>query len=137
VRAPQAAISNKIAHPRALAGLGLEPRTTVLTSIEDRIDEITSDADLDEEPDNHFKKLMGMLDRVEAIGVDDDASALIDVDRDQVKRSIETLEARKREGDEEVDDDTDRTHVVTQKKEEPPVPAAAVVRRSVFDHVDK
>jgi hypothetical protein len=120
-----------------LVGLGLALRTTVLPSIEDRIDEITSDADLDEEPDSHFKKLVGVLDRVEEIGVDAEAAALIDDARDHVKRSIETLEERKRERDEEVEDDTDWTHIVTQNKEEPPVSPAAASKRSVFDDVDK
>ena len=78
-----------------------------------------------------------MLDRVEEIGVDAEAAALIDDARDQVKRSIETLEERKRERDEEVEDDTDWTHIVTQKKEEPPVSPAAASKRSVFDDVDK
>ena len=118
-------------------GLGLALRTTILPSIEDRIDEITSDADLNEEPDNHFKKLLGVLDRVEAIGVDADAAALINDARDQVKRSIEALEERKRERDEEVDDDTDWTHIVSQKKDELPASPAAVSKRSVFDDVDK
>ena len=123
--------------PLKLVGLGLALRTTVLPSIEDRIDEITSDADLDEEPDSHFKKLVGVLDRVEEIGVDAEAAALIDDARDQVKRSIETLEERKRERDEEVKDDTDWTHIVTQTKDEPPLPPAAASKRSVFDDVDK
>ena len=56
--------------PLRLVGLGLAMRTTVLPSLEDRIDEIAADADLDEEPDSHFKKLLGVLDRMEAIGVD-------------------------------------------------------------------
>ena len=123
--------------PLRLVGLGLALRTTVLPSLEDRIDEIASDADLDEEPDSHFKKLLGVLDRVEAIGVDADAAALIDDARDQVKRSIEALEERKRERDEEAGDDTDWSHIVTQKKEEAPASLTAAAKRSVFDDVDK
>lgn len=123
--------------PLRLIGMGMALRTAVLPSLEDRIDEIVADADLDEEPDSHFKKLLGVLDRVEAIGVDDDAAALIDDARDQVKRSIEALEERKRERDEESDDDTDWTHIVTQKKDDAPTPVVPAAKRSVFDDVDK
>ncbi|VTZ27253.1 conserved hypothetical protein [Methylocella tundrae] len=123
--------------PLRLVGLGLALRTTVLPSLEERIDEIAVDADLDEEPDSHFKKLLSVLDRVEAIGVGGDTAALIDDARDQVKRSVEALEERKRERDEGADDDSDWTHIVTQKKEESPPSAAAATKRSVFDDVDK
>ncbi len=123
--------------PLRLIGMGLALRTTVLPSLEDRIDEIAADADLDEEPDSHFKKVLAVLERVEEIGVDADAAALIDDVRDQVKRSVEALEQRKRERDEEANNDTDWTHIVTQKKEEAPPPPAATKKRSVFDDVDK
>ena len=71
--------------PLRLVGLGLALRTTVLPSLEGRIDEIAADADLDEEPASHFKKLLAVLDRVEEIGVDTEATALIDDAREQVK----------------------------------------------------
>lgn len=119
-----------------LVGLGLELRTTILPSLEDRIDEIAADADLDEEPESHFEKLLGMLDRVETIGVDTDTTGLIDDARNQVKRSVAALEERKRERDEEAEDDTDWTHLVSQKKEESP-PSAAPTSRSVFDDIDQ
>lgn len=123
--------------PLRLVGMGMGLRTSVLPSLEERIDEIAADADLDEEPDSHFKKLLGVLDHVEAMGVDDDAVALIDDARDQVKRSVKTLEERKRERDEEANDSTDWTHIVTQKKEEAPAPPPAATQRSVFDDVDR
>lgn len=123
--------------PLRLVGMGVGLRTSVLPSLEERIDEIAADADLDEEPDSHFKKLLGVLDHVEAMGVDDGAVALIDNARDQVKRSVKTLEERKRERDEEADDSTDWTHIVTQKKEETPAPPPAATKRSVFDDVDR
>lgn len=50
------------------------------------------DADLDEEPNSHFKKLLGVIDRIEALGVGMDNSALIDDARDHVKRSIVAIE---------------------------------------------
>lgn len=123
--------------PLKLIGVGLALRTTVLPSLAERIDEIATDADLDEEPDNHFKKLIDVLDRIEAFGVDEDATALIDDERDHVKRSIEALEERKREHDEDSEDEADWTHIVTQKKEEDPPLAPVVTKRSVFDDVDK
>jgi hypothetical protein len=123
--------------PLALIGVGLALRTTVLPSLEERIDEIAADADLDEEPDSHFKKLLGVLDRVEAIGVDADAAALIDDARDRVKRSVEALEERKREHDEDSEDEADWTHIVTQEKEDAQPRSSAVTKRSVFDDVDK
>ena len=122
--------------PLRLVGLGLALRTTILPSLEDRIDEIAADADLNDEPDSHFKKLLGVLDQIEAIGVDADATALIDDARDQVRRSVEALEERKREREEGSEDETDWTHIVTQKKEAPPSTPVAT-KRSVFDDVDK
>ena len=103
------------------------------------IDEIAADADLDEEPDSHFKKLLGALERIEEMGVelDDDAVGLVGDARDQVNRAVDGLEERKRERDEENEDDTDWTYIVTQKKEEPSPPEPAVTKRSVFDDVDK
>ena len=125
--------------PFRLVGLGLALRTIVLPALEEKIDEISADADLDEEPDSHFKKLLGTLDCVEEMGVDmdDDAGSFIVDARDQVKRAIDALEERKRERDEEVEDDTDWTHIVTQKKEEPSSTEHAATKRSVFDDVDK
>ncbi|WP_281823579.1 hypothetical protein [Sphingobium sp. BS19] len=123
--------------PLRLVGMGMGLRTTVLPSLEDRIDEIAADADLDEEPDSHFKKLLDVLDRVEAIGVDADAVALIDEARDQVRRSVDAIEERKRERDEEDESDTDWSHIVTQKKEEAPVPPTPAATRSIFDDIDK
>ncbi|WP_217699403.1 hypothetical protein [Pseudomonas fluorescens] len=123
--------------PLRLIGVGLALRTTVLPSLEERIDEISADADLDEEPDSHFKKLLGVLDRIETIGVDADATALIDDARDHVKRSVEALEERKRQHDESSEDEADWTHIVTQKKEEAPPSTPVVTKRSVFDDVDK
>ncbi|MGE3149721.1 MAG: hypothetical protein AB7K04_11705, partial [Pseudorhodoplanes sp.] len=106
-------------------------------SLKDRISEIAEEADLDEEPDSHFKKLLAVLDRVEEIGVDAYAAGLIDDARDQVKRVVETLEERKRERDKESEDDTDWTHIVTQRKEDAPPSVTAATKRSVFDDVDK
>ena len=125
--------------PLRLVGLGLALRTNLLPGLEERIDEIAADADLDEEPDTHFKKLLGALDCIEEIGVelDDDAVSLVDDARDQVKRAVDVLVERKRERDEETEDDTDWSHIVTQKKEEPSSLAAATAKRSVFDDVDK
>jgi hypothetical protein len=123
--------------PQRLVGVGLALRTTVLPSLEERIDEIAVDADLDEEPDSHFKKVLDVLDGVEAFGVDADTAALIDHARDQVKRSVEVLEERKREHEEGSGDEADWTHLVTQKKEEAPPPNPVVTKRSIFEDVDK
>jgi hypothetical protein len=123
--------------PLRLIGVGLALRTTVLPSLEDRIDEIAAEADLDEEPDGHFKKLLAVLERVEEIGVDDDAAALIEDARDQVRRAVEALEERKQERDAAATDDVDWTHIVTQKKEEPAPTPVVAAKRSVFDDIDK
>lgn len=123
--------------PLRLVSMGMGLRTTVLPSLEDRIAEITADADLNEEPDSHFKNLLDVLDRVEAIGVDADAATLIDEARDQVRRSVKVIEQRKRERDEEDESDADWTHIVTQKMEEAPVPPAPAATRSIFDDIDK
>jgi hypothetical protein len=125
--------------PLRLVGLGMALRTIILPDLEEKIDEISADADLDEEPDSHFKTLLDALDSIEEMDVnlDDDAASLIDDARDQVKHAIDRLEERKRERDEETEDETDWTHIVTQKKEEPSPPEPAATKRSVFDDVDK
>lgn len=123
--------------PLRLVGMGMALRTTVLPSLEERIDEISADADLDEEPDSHFKTLLDILERVEAIGVDADAATLIEDARDQVRRSVDEIEERKRERDEETDSDTDWTHIVTQKKDDATASAVPPATRSIFDDVDK
>lgn len=123
--------------PLKLIGVGLALRTIVLPSLEERIDEIAADANLDEESDSHFKKLLSVLERIESIGADADATTLIEDARDHVKRSIETLEERKREHDEGSEDETDWTHIVTQNKEEALPSTPVVTTRSVFEDVDK
>ncbi|KPL55643.1 hypothetical protein ABB55_03265 [Prosthecomicrobium hirschii] len=122
--------------PLRLVGMGMALRTRVLPSLDKRIDEISAAADLDDEPDSHFKKLLDLLERVEAIGVDADAATLIDDARDQVKRSVDEIEERKRERDEEADGDTDWTYIVTQKKEDSTVSSIPPATRSIFDDVD-
>lgn len=123
--------------PLRLVGLGLALRSTILPSLEGRIDEIAADADLNEEPDSHFKKLLDVLDRIEAIGVDREATVFIDDARRQVKRSIKGLEERKRDLDEDNEDTTDWTHIVTQKSEEASPSPPVAIKRSVFDDIDK
>ncbi|MGE0503169.1 MAG: hypothetical protein AB7I79_20725 [Rhizobiaceae bacterium] len=123
--------------PLRLIGLGMALRTTVLPSLQERIEEISADADLDEEPDSHFKKLLDVLERVEALGVDSGAATLIEDARDQVRRSVDEIEERKRERDEGMESETDWTHIVTQKKEDATVSAVPPTNRSIFDDVDK
>ena len=125
--------------PLRLVALGLALRTIVLPALEERIEEIAANADLDEEPESHFEKLLGVLDLIEEMGVDldDDAHSLITDARDHVKREIEILEERKQERDQEAEDDSDWTHIITKKDEEPPPTASAATKRSVFDDVDK
>lgn len=123
--------------PFRLISMGMGLRTRVLPSLEDRIDAIAADADLDEEPDSHFKNLVDVMDRVEAIGADADAAALIDEARDKVRRSVAVIEERKRERDEEDESDIDWTHIVTQKKQEASMLTAPAATRSIFDDIDK
>jgi hypothetical protein len=119
-----------------LINLGWTLRAKVLPALGERIDEITADADLDEEPDDHFAKLLAVLDYFEEMGLDDDADTLIYDARNEVKRSVKLLQERKRERDEESEDDSDWTHIVTQRKETPPS-NAVVPKRSIFEDVDK
>ena len=83
--------------------------------------------------------MLGALEFIEQTGIDldGDASGLIDGPRDQVNRAIDALEERKLERDEETEDDTDWTHIVTQKKEEPSPTEPAATKSSVFDDADK
>ena len=130
-------MSTALLSPLRLIGLGMALRTTVLPSLQERIEEISADADLDEEPDSHFKKLLDVLERVEALGVDSGAATLIEDARDQVRRSVDEIEERKRERDEGMESETDWTHIVTQKKEDATVSAVPPTNRSIFDDVDK
>ncbi len=125
--------------PVRLVGVGLALRTQVLPTLEEKIDEIAAEANLDEEPDSHFKKLLGALDCIEKmeVGLDNEAVNLIDEARVQVECEINALEELKRERDEEAEDDTDWTHIVTQKKEEQSPTKSNATTRSVFDDVDK
>ncbi|MER2635266.1 MAG: hypothetical protein ABTQ30_15580 [Rhizobiaceae bacterium] len=122
--------------PLRLVKLGLALRTKMLPALKERIEEIAADADLDEEPDSHFKKLLAVIDRVEAIGIDEHAEMLVYDVRESVKRSVESIEDRKRERDEESEDDSDWTHIVTQRRQssssQPPA-----ANRSIFDDVDQ
>lgn len=123
--------------PLKLVGVGFALRTTVLLSLEERIEEIAADADLDEESDSHFKKILDVLERIKSFSADADAMILIEDAREHVKRSIEMLDERKREYDEDSENETDWTHIVTQNKEGVPPPTSAVTARSVFEDVDK
>ena len=106
--------------PARLVGLGLALRTILLPAHEEKIDEIAADADLHEEPNSHFKKLLRALEFIEEIDIalDDDAANLIDDARDQMKLAIEAFEARKRERDEETDNDTDMLGGARRRQEE-------------------
>jgi hypothetical protein len=122
--------------PVRLINLGLAIRTRVLPALAQRIDDLTADADLDEDPDGHFKKLVGVVDHVaHTCIVDDEAAMLIDEARTQVRRSIELLEERKRQRDED-DSEIDWSQFVTQKKETAASRPIASTR-SVFDDVDR
>jgi hypothetical protein len=123
--------------PSRLIKLGLALRSMILPSLAERVDQIAEDADLDEEPDSHFKKLLGVLERIEAIADDLDTASMIDDTRDQVKRSVKAIEERKRKHDESSEDETDWTHIVTQKKDAPTSTPPLTAKRSVFDDVDK
>lgn len=125
-----------IVPPLRLVKLGLALRTKVLPALEERTEEIAADADLDEEPDSHFERLLEIIERMEAIGVDADAEMLVYDVRESVKRSVEWIEERKRERDEESDDDSDWTHIVTQRQESKPSPPPTAFR-SIFEDVDR
>jgi hypothetical protein len=122
--------------PARLVALGMALRSSVLPDLDDRIGEIVAEADLDEEPDSHFKKLLGLLDVVEELDVEETAADLIIDAREEVKRAVRQLEEQKRERDESSDDDTDWTQVFTQPKDKPTSEPAAA-KRSVFDDVDR
>ena len=77
--------------PSRLIKLGLALRSMILPSLAERVDQIAEDADLDEKPDSHFKKLLGVLERIEAIADDLDTASMIDDTRDQVKRSVKAM----------------------------------------------
>lgn len=51
--------------------------------------------------------------------------------------SVNEIEERKREHDEETENQTDWTHIVTQKKEDAIASAVPPTTRSIFEDVDK
>jgi len=121
--------------PMRLVELGLALKIETLPKLEERIEAVTCDADLYEDPADHFQKISAALKLIENIGLDDGGIDLIDKARSQFDCSIESLEDRKRERDEE-NDSTDGTHIVTQKSAPPPVPCSETMR-SIFDDVDR
>ncbi|MDW9451716.1 hypothetical protein GOA58_29475 [Sinorhizobium meliloti] len=123
--------------PLNLVKLGVALRTQTLPSLEEKISEIVEDADLDEEPDSHFTKALTALNRLEDMGVDDEAASLIQDARNQVRRSIEALAERKSERDDNIGDDSDWTHIVSQTKDALAMTANPEATRSIFDDVDK
>lgn len=124
--------------PLRLIHLGLSLRSETLPGIEDRIENILDDADLDEDPESHFENVSALLDRLESMGVDHDAKALVEDARSKIGRSIETLEERKQERDKETEeDDADWTHIVTQTKDSSGVKPKVAGARSIFDDVDQ
>src|SRR5690606_1838298 len=90
-----------------LVRLGMTLRVQRLTELEDKISEITDDADLDEDPESHFEKIATALTKLEDLKLDDEGVDLIDDARANIKRSIQQLEERKEERDKESDDDAD------------------------------
>jgi len=122
-----------------LVRLGMTLRVQRLPELEDKISEITDDADLDEDPDSHFGKIANALTKLQELKVDDEGVDLIDDARAKIKRSIKQLEERKEERDRESDDEADWSHIVTTTivKEPTPVKPAETTARSIFDDVDR
>lgn len=123
--------------PMHLVQLGIDLRSNRLNDLEDRIDTLASDADLDRNPESHFEKVVDALERIEAMNLDDEASDLIDEAKRQIERAVETLEERKQERDSEEGDDSDWTHIVTQKKDLTIAQKPTEAARSIFDDVDR
>jgi hypothetical protein len=121
-----------------LVRLGMSLRIQRLPKFEDKISEITDGADLDEDPESHFEKIANALAKLEDLQVDDEGEELIDVARKKIKRSIQLLEERKEERDNEPDDTSDWSHIVTASTAEAlvPIKPAETTLRSIFEDVD-
>lgn len=122
-----------------LVRLGIKLRVHRLPDIEDHIVEIADDADLDEDPEGHFERVAGAMDRLERMDIDPDGADLIVAGRKQIEESVKRLVERKEERDSETGDDSDWTHIVTAAVKAPsPAAAPADPRaRSIFDDVDQ
>jgi hypothetical protein len=123
--------------PLKLIELGVSLRSEMLGQLEERIDKLVDEAELDDDADSHFEKMTAALDRLENMGMDDDGVDLMETARSQVKTSIERLEQRKRERDEESDDDADWTHIISKAEPTAKVTESTTSTRSLFSDVDK
>jgi hypothetical protein len=122
-----------------LLSLGMKLRVSNLPRVEDRISDLASDADLDEDPESQFELVAGALKTLETIASDDEAIDLIEDARKKIADEIKKLEERKLEREREKEDDTDWTQisVVSEKDEVPALQQNETVPRSIFDDVDQ
>lgn len=124
--------------PARLVALGVRLRSRILPGLEDHIDEVRGDADLDEEPGNHFRHVSAALDQLDALPLDAGGEQLIADARIQIEMSINILEEQKEERDREAheDDGVDWSNIAresTARKEA----VTAAGARSLFDDVDE
>ncbi|MET3520958.1 hypothetical protein [Mesorhizobium abyssinicae] len=125
--------------PQRLVRLGMELRTRKLPDIEDRILELAGEADLDEDPESHFEKIVDAINRLEDMEIDPDGKVLIEDARTKIKASVKDLIERKEQRDSVDDDESDWTHLVTNSA----TPASSPTKtsnsgaRSIFEDVDQ
>lgn len=126
--------------PDRLVQLGIKLRTLKLPYIGDYIVEVTDKADIDEDPETHFEKIIDAMNRIEDVAIDGEGQALIEEARLTIKASVEDLIDRKERRDRENDEaETDWTHLLAVT---PKLPTSSALRsdprvRSIFDDVDE
>ena len=122
-----------------LVRLGIKLRMQRLPSIEDHIGDLADNADLDEDPEQHFEKVASAMDWLEKLDIDLDGADLIGAGRQKIVDSVKRLTERKEERDSEAEDDSDWTHIVTASENSmsPTRPTSDASTRSIFDDVDQ
>ncbi|MDR5729996.1 MAG: hypothetical protein RB191_21495 [Terriglobia bacterium] len=122
-----------------LLELGIKLRVEFLPEIESRVETLSADADLDEDPESHFEFVASALNTLEALASDEEAVDLIDTARRRIADEVKKLAERKAERDSEKEDNADWTQIsATSEEKDVPVPQPIEIgARSIFDDVDR
>lgn len=126
---------------KRLFALGAKVRMFIEGKLEDRISEISSDADLDEDAEGNFKTILEGLrvfENVTNLDIDDDATCL--EAWAAIEREVETIKEQQEEKrrEEESNQSADWMYAETQNRISGPraIAEKQITKRSIFDDID-
>lgn len=129
----------KLIPPARLVALGIRLRVETLVKAPDKITTIGREADLDEDPKNHFEHFLKGLDVLEKITkLDDKTIDLVKDSRQAIADAIADLVERK-EAEEKPDHSAEWGYMASASSKDPPeLPFdERSAKRSIFDDVDR